>query len=89
MIWFGSSARVALSNIFPESRNAIAWVRGGWHVALAYVIGFFVMLAVLDWHPQSKHEPPTQEHGLGAKPIVSQKKWQGAFALPSAVFQER
>ncbi len=31
----------------------------GWHVALAYVIGFFVMLAVLDWHPQRKHQSPT------------------------------
>jgi Na+/H+ antiporter NhaD/arsenite permease-like protein len=58
MIWFGSSAGVALSNMFPEGKNAIAWVRGGWHVALAYVIGFFVMLAVLDWYPQPKHEAP-------------------------------
>ena len=58
MIWFGSSAGVALSNMFPEGKDAIAWVRGGWHVALAYVIGFFVMLAVLDWYPQPKHQAP-------------------------------
>jgi Na+/H+ antiporter NhaD/arsenite permease-like protein len=58
MIWFGSSAGVALSNMFPEGKDAIAWVRGGWHVAVAYVIGFFVMLAVLDWHPQPKHQAP-------------------------------
>ncbi len=58
MIWFGSSAGVALSNMFPEGKDAIAWVRGGWHVALAYVIGFFVMLAVLGWYPQPKHEAP-------------------------------
>ncbi len=37
MIWFGSSAGVALSNMFPEGKNAIAWVKGGWHVAVAYV----------------------------------------------------
>ncbi len=47
MIWFGSSAGVALSNMYPEGKDAIAWVRGGWHVTLAYVIGFAVMLAVL------------------------------------------
>ena len=54
MIWFGSSAGVALSNQFPEAKSALAWVRGGWHVAVAYVVGFFVMLAVLGWHPDVK-----------------------------------
>jgi len=58
MIWFGSSAGVALSNMYPEGKNAIAWVRGGWHVAVAYVIGFFVMLVVLGWYPQPKHQIP-------------------------------
>jgi hypothetical protein len=42
--------------MFPEGKDAIAWVRGGWHVAVAYVIGFFVMLAVLGWYPQPKHQ---------------------------------
>jgi Na+/H+ antiporter NhaD/arsenite permease-like protein len=51
MIWFGSSAGVALSNQFPEARSAIAWLRSGWHVAIAYVVGFFVLLAVWGWHP--------------------------------------
>ncbi|WP_298924580.1 citrate transporter [uncultured Ramlibacter sp.] len=51
MLWFGSSAGVALSNMYPEARSVGAWVKGGWHVALAYVIGFFVLLAVLGWHP--------------------------------------
>jgi Na+/H+ antiporter NhaD/arsenite permease-like protein len=55
MIWFGSSAGVALASQFPAARSAVAWVRGGWHVALAYVIGFAFMLAVLGWHPQPKH----------------------------------
>jgi len=58
MIWFGSSAGVALSNMYPEAKNAIAWVRGGWHVTVAYVIGFFVMLAIQGWYPQPKHEAP-------------------------------
>jgi Na+/H+ antiporter NhaD/arsenite permease-like protein len=58
MIWFGSSAGVALSNMYPEGKNAIAWVRGGWHVTAAYVIGFLVMLAIQGWYPQPKHEAP-------------------------------
>ena len=58
MIWFGSSAGVALSNMYPEGKNAIAWVRSGWHVTAAYVIGFFVLLAVQGWVPQPKHEAP-------------------------------
>ena len=46
MIWFGSSAGVALSNMYPEARSVGPWLRHGWHVAIAYVVGFFVMLAV-------------------------------------------
>jgi Na+/H+ antiporter NhaD/arsenite permease-like protein len=56
MIWFGSSAGVALSNLFPEAKSVGAWLRSGWHVAVAYVIGFFVMLAVVGWHPHAPHK---------------------------------
>ena len=51
MIWFGSSAGVALSSLYPESRSVTLWVRHGWHVIVAYVVGFFVMLALWGWHP--------------------------------------
>ncbi|MFO1313290.1 MAG: citrate transporter [Burkholderiales bacterium] len=51
MIWFGSSAGVALSNQFPEARSVGAWLRAGWHVAVAYVVGFAVLLLTLGWHP--------------------------------------
>jgi Na+/H+ antiporter NhaD/arsenite permease-like protein len=51
MIWFGSSAGVALSNMYPEAKSVGLWLRHGWHIAAAYVIGFFVMLALLGWHP--------------------------------------
>ncbi len=53
MIWFGSSAGVALSSQFPEARNALQWVKQGWHVAVAYVVGFAVMLVLTGWHPTS------------------------------------
>jgi Na+/H+ antiporter NhaD/arsenite permease-like protein len=51
MVWFGSSAGVALSNMYPEARSVTRWLTRGWHVVLAYVVGFFVMLALLGWHP--------------------------------------
>ncbi len=52
ILWFGSSAGVALSNMFPEAKSAGRWLRHGWHVALAYVVAFFVMLLALKWNPQ-------------------------------------
>ncbi len=51
MIWFGSSAGVAICNIFPEAKDTVRWFKEGWHVTVAYVIGFFVMLALVGWHP--------------------------------------
>ena len=51
MIWFGSSAGVALSNLHPQIKNTGSYLRHGWHVALAYVIGFFIMLGVHGWQP--------------------------------------
>ncbi|MEO8113234.1 MAG: hypothetical protein ABI655_02555, partial [Phenylobacterium sp.] len=51
MIWFGSSAGVALTNLFPEGRSVITWVRQGWYVPIAYVVGFLVMLAIMGWRP--------------------------------------
>jgi Na+/H+ antiporter NhaD/arsenite permease-like protein len=53
MIWFGSSAGVALSNMYPQARSVGLWLRHGWHVALGYVVGFFVMLALIGFHPGS------------------------------------
>jgi len=57
MIWFGSSAGVAISSIFPEARSVGAWIKGGWFVAVAYVTGFIVMLMVLGWHPEPQRRP--------------------------------
>jgi Na+/H+ antiporter NhaD/arsenite permease-like protein len=54
MIWFGSSAGVALSNMYPEAKSVGRWLKAGWHVTLAYVLGFLFMLAVSGWHPTDK-----------------------------------
>jgi hypothetical protein len=55
IIWFGSSSGVAISNMYPEVRSVGQWLRHSWYIALAYVIGFFVMLAFLNWHPDAPH----------------------------------
>ena len=49
MVWFGSSAGVAIATRFDEARSVFAWLRHGWYVALGYVAGFFALLAVLGW----------------------------------------
>jgi len=58
MIWFGSSAGVAITNLFPEARSVGGWVKGGWHVALAYVAGFAVLMFTLGWQPHAPHKSP-------------------------------
>ena len=54
MVWFGSSAGVALTNMYPEGRSVAQWLKQGWFVPLAYVIGFFVMLLVHGWTPDAE-----------------------------------
>ncbi len=56
MIWFGSSAGVALSSMYPEAKSVANWLRHGWHVTLAYVVGFAVLAATLGWHPHAPHK---------------------------------
>ena len=57
MIWFGSSAGVAISNMYPEAKSVGSWLKNGWHVTVAYVLGFFVLLLTLGWHPTPEGHP--------------------------------
>ncbi len=66
MLWFGSSAGVAVANLFPEARSVGKWLRHGWHIPIAYVVGFFAMLLVIGWSPK---EGPRVSQG-DAVPIV-------------------
>ena len=52
MIWFGSSAGVAVVGVMPEGRSTVRWIKEGWPVALGYVVGFFLLLALLGWNPE-------------------------------------
>ncbi len=59
IIWFGSSAGVAISNIFEEARSVKDWLKSGWHVIPAYVVSFFILLAIFGWHPHAPHKTTT------------------------------
>lgn len=70
MIWFGSSAGVALSNQYSEAKSVGSWLRHGWHVAVAYVVGFFVMLILIGWHPDDrKQTQTTRDHRIVEMPL--------------------
>ncbi len=58
MIWFGSSAGVAITNKFKDARDVVQWAKKGWHVAVAYVLGFFVLFFIMGWEPadNNKHK---------------------------------
>jgi len=56
IVWFGSSAGVAITNKFPEGRDVILWFRKGWHIAIAYVIGFFALFFIMGWEPADNKE---------------------------------
>jgi len=51
LIWFGSSAGVAISNTFPDTKDSIAWIKHGCHAAVVYVLGFSTMLFLAGWNP--------------------------------------
>ena len=70
MIWFGSSAGVALSNMYPEAKNTVEYIKKGWHVTVAYVIGFFVLYYTLGWHPHTPHK----EKRMQQEEVATQKK---------------
>ncbi len=67
MIWFGSSAGVALSNMYPEAKSVANWVKHGWHVTLGYVVGFVVLMLTLGWQPT----PERSDFPAAGKPVAA------------------
>jgi hypothetical protein len=51
LLWFGSSAGVALANVFPEAKSVKRWIGALWWNPIAYAIGFFGLLVWLGWQP--------------------------------------
>ncbi len=71
MLWFGSSAGVAISGLFTEAKSTKNWLVNGWHVIVGYVLGYLVMLMIVGWHPHplkplkegvDPHAPAVIEH---------------------------
>ena len=56
MIWFGSSAGVAISKDYPDARNTGRYLKEGWFVALAYVVAFGVQVALVPWEVPANHK---------------------------------
>ena len=78
MIWFGSSAGVALANMYPRGqvgRQLAARTAGTSRSPTS--IGFFVMLAVLGWHPDPPHK---KKAGLAPAPAVAAQVSPGGGA---------
>ena len=65
MIWFGSSAGVAISKDFPEARNTGRYIKEGWFVPLAYVVAFAAFMGVMGFHPHAPHRK-----GPAAQPSI-------------------
>jgi hypothetical protein len=78
MLWFGSSAGVAVANLFPEAKSVGQWLRHGWFIPIGYVVGFFALLAILGWHPQEKHKD-----GVPASAIVETLKARSGESVPA------
>jgi Na+/H+ antiporter NhaD/arsenite permease-like protein len=51
MLWFGSSAGVAICGLYPEARSTARWLREGWLIGVAYVAGFAALILTLGWRP--------------------------------------
>lgn len=49
MMWFGSSAGVAVCNEHPEARSVVKWLQAGWPVLAGYFSGILAYWALLGW----------------------------------------
>jgi Na+/H+ antiporter NhaD/arsenite permease-like protein len=70
MLWFGSSAGVALSNMYPEAKSVGNWLRHGWHVALAYIVGFLALVVLVGWHPEPLNKTAVADTPVPMQVIV-------------------
>lgn len=70
MLWFGSSAGVAVSNLFPEAKSVGQWLRHGWFIAVGYVVGFFALLLILGWEPHENHKEDVAPAAVQALPVA-------------------
>jgi Na+/H+ antiporter NhaD/arsenite permease-like protein len=88
MIWFGSSAGVALCNMYPEGKSVTQWLSKGWHVVVAYIVGFLALLLLLNWHPGSQPRgamnPAVQSNSTVFETAVGAPAMGGASGLKAS-----
>jgi Na+/H+ antiporter NhaD/arsenite permease-like protein len=82
MIWFGSSAGVAITNKFPDARNVVLWVKNGWHVVVAYVIGFFALYLIMGWEPADNKEHKIENCPVPGCPMANKTE---AMNVPGTI----
>ena len=63
--------------MYPEGKSAGRWLYHGWHVTVAYVVGFSILLVVLGWQPHPPHK------GAGRAAAANVERTAGS---PSAAF---
>jgi Na+/H+ antiporter NhaD/arsenite permease-like protein len=80
MIWFGSSAGVAISNLYPEAKSVGLWLRHGWFVVVSYIVGFLVMFAIVGWHPDAPHKKHV-DLDMNSQLGASQQVWHETLAF--------
>jgi len=69
MIWFGSSAGVAITTKFHEARSVFKWIKSGWHIIVAYILGFFILLLTMGWEPL----PYKKKTGMANTPLPTEQ----------------
>lgn len=47
---------MALSNLYPEAKSVVLWLKHGWHLTVAYVAGFITLMILVGWHPHAPHK---------------------------------
>ena len=88
MVWFRSSAGVGLGNLFSESRSVRAWIRGGWHVIAAHVLGFVAVTLAAGWNPALERSPHGARRRLrrrGPSPDALREQVRGGTAVLPAI----
>ncbi|MBF0624255.1 MAG: citrate transporter [Magnetococcales bacterium] len=70
MVWFGSSSGVAISNMFPEAKSVASWLRNGWYIIVAYVIGFFILLGFNGWEPTPRAGETLKQPAAITQPVI-------------------
>jgi hypothetical protein len=41
--------------MYPEAKSVVQWLRHGWYIIVAYLVGFYLMLGLLGWRPDTPH----------------------------------